>query len=117
MIWIYIAAPYRAETMSKIAHNIAFARERAERFWAAGVPAYCPHMNTAFMDGSAPDKLFLAAGLDMVSRCDGIYGCGEWGFSEGAMQEWDLAHKLGKKQFRSGEFDIAVMWALRKMEK
>ncbi|HQE20292.1 MAG TPA: hypothetical protein PK607_17460, partial [Aggregatilineales bacterium] len=67
---VYVAGPYRAATVDGIRENIEAARRVARRLWQAGYPTICPHMNTAFMDGAAPDEVWLQGGLVILERCD-----------------------------------------------
>ena len=109
MIWIYIAGPYRGKTREDVRINIGFARIAAEQFWRHRVAAFCPHLNTGYMDDLCPDGIFLEAGLDMVRRCDGIYMLPKWRESQGALSERAWAVYWGKPIFE--DFDLAVGWA------
>jgi len=54
---IYIAGPFRADTLFGIEKNVMMAREYAAAVWAAGAVGICPHANTGFsFQGLAPDE-------------------------------------------------------------
>lgn len=92
---IYIAGPYRAESLAEIQHNIFEARIYAEDIWQLGHFAFCPHLNSANMDGLVPDEVFLAAGLLMIEKCDAVYVVHGFRKSKGTLAEIAHATKLG----------------------
>lgn len=94
---ICIAGPYRAATIAGIHNNIELARQAAAEVWAAGFYALCPHMNSAFLDGVAPDEVFLMGGLEMVRRCDAVLVLPSFDGknSKGTVREANLAVDLG----------------------
>lgn len=92
---IYIAGPYRAAKVSGIRRAIDRAREAAELVWSIGGKAFCPHLNTAFMDGIVPDAVFLRADLEWLADCDAVFAIHGWEQSEGARGEVAEAKRLG----------------------
>jgi hypothetical protein len=56
---IYVAGPYRAETTWGIECNTRAAEALALQVWQAGAVAICPHSNSRFFQGSAPDEAFV----------------------------------------------------------
>lgn len=92
---VYVAGPYRAATVDGIRENIEAARRVARRLWQAGFPTICPHMNTAFMDGAAPDEVWLQGGLVILERCDAIVLTPGWAISRGAVEEREYALARG----------------------
>lgn len=93
----YIAGPYRADTVSGIRANIERARVVAEKHWKMGYAVFCPHMNSALMDGIIPDEQFLKAGLNFLDMCDTIVMMKGWEKSAGSRDELEMA-KLGKME-------------------
>lgn len=89
----YIAGAYRGKTVSEIRNNIEKARAVAERVWAAGHVAICPHLNTAFMDGVAPDEVFLEGDLIILKFCKNMILVPGWEKSSGTKNEIEFAHK------------------------
>ena len=66
----YVAGPYRGRTHHDVSQNIAAAREVAAHLWSLGYAVICPHLNSAFMSGAAPEEVFMEGGLTMLRRCD-----------------------------------------------
>jgi hypothetical protein len=89
----YIAGAYRGKSVSEIRRNIDKAREVAERVWAAGHVAICPHLNTAFMDGVAPDEVFLEGDLIILKFCQNMILVDGWQNSSGTKNEIEFAKK------------------------
>ncbi len=83
----YVAGPYRAATVSGIRANIESARNVAEQLWRAGFAVFCPHLNSAFMDGVADDSVFLRGGLEWLKWADFVVLAPFWKESEGTAQE------------------------------
>ncbi len=72
-IRIYIASPYRSRwRLPGRAWNIYRAWKAPRWYWRRGYIAVCPHLSTAFMDGAAPDAVFLATGMQELSRCQAL---------------------------------------------
>lgn len=92
---IYVAGPYRGDTVNEIHHNIQAARLAAEAVWNLGLVALCPHTNTAYMDGLADDEIFLAGGLELMRRCDAVYVFRLRKGSRGTQAEIDEANRIG----------------------
>ena len=88
---VFVSGPYRG----KITENIRIARQHAEMLWKKGYAVFCPHLNSAHMDGVASDETFLNGDLEILSRCDLVYLLPGWEQSKGARKEWELARKMG----------------------
>jgi hypothetical protein len=88
---IMVCGPYRADTIAQVHRNIQAAREVAEAIWQRGHYAFCPHLNSAFMDWMVDDKAFLDFGLLMVEKVDAIYMVDGWKNSDGAFHELEKA--------------------------
>ena len=89
---IYIAGPYRAGRGRTERENVRAAEEVALEIWKSGHYALCPHLNTAFFTGEAPDDTWLAGDLRMIEGCDAVVLIGNWEFSDGTRQE--IAHAI-----------------------
>lgn len=92
---VYIAGPYRAKTPFQIQRNIRDAAEVALKYWKLGYAVITPHMNTALLDGEAPDEVWLAGDIEMLARCDGIVMMPRWRESRGATDEHEFARSHG----------------------
>ena len=91
---VYIAGPYRADTINATLTNIARARESALSVWRAGYVALCPHLNSALMDGAVPDQTFLDGDLELLARCDAMLCLTGAEKSEGTTHETQRAREL-----------------------
>jgi len=93
---IYIAGPYRSKYgLPGRILNIYRARKLAKRVWAAGYYAICPHMNSALMDGVAPDQQFLDGDIEILKKCDAILMMKGFRNSSGAIEEREQASRAG----------------------
>lgn len=107
-LFIQIVGPYRSDSPSGIHKNIQRAREVAEIIWQRGHYVFCPHLNTAFMDGLADDEQFLELGLLMIEKVDAICVVDGWLTSEGSMDEVNKAEELGKPVYDLLEVPVYV---------
>jgi hypothetical protein len=71
--------------------NIRRAEGLALEAWRLGYAVICPHANTRFFQGAAPDKIWLEGDLEILRRCDGILMTSDWERSQGARAEEDAA--------------------------
>lgn len=84
---VYVAGPYRAKDSWEIEQNIRRAETLALDVWRAGFAAICPHTNTRFYQGAAPDQLWLDGDLEMLRRCDAVLLVPGWEKSSGTIAE------------------------------
>lgn len=94
-IVIYVAGPYRADTIYKIKKNIEKAEETAMELWKAGFSVICPHKNTAFFDGELSDDSWMIGGLEVLHRCNALFLMGDWEYSKGSIKEEKYAVENG----------------------
>ena len=88
---IYIAGPFRGPNAWEIEANIRRAETLALEAWRAGFAAICPHTNTRFFQGAAPDDIWLNGDLAILGRCDAILMTADWMASVGAIAEHSFA--------------------------
>jgi len=98
---VYIAGPFRASNSWDMEGNIRRAEELALRCWRAGFAAICPHANTRFFQGAAPDDVWLKGDLEILRRCDAILLTMDWARSSGATAEAQFASRCGIPVFTS----------------
>ena len=91
----YIAGTYRAKTKLGIIRNILKARKVAKKYWALGYTVFCPHMNSALMDGCAPDEVFLKGDLELLQYADVLVVIPGWERSTGTLAEIEFAKARG----------------------
>jgi hypothetical protein len=75
--------------------NIRKAEAVAIKYWKLGYAVICPHLNTALLDGVAPDEVWLKGDLEMLGRCDIVVMMKGWDCSKGATSEHNYAKHLG----------------------
>lgn len=92
---VYIAGPFRAPSAWEIEQNIRRAEELALRVWQAGHVAICPHTNTRFYQGAAPDEVWLEGDLVILRRCDAVLLVEGWERSVGTLAEIAEARRYG----------------------
>lgn len=94
---IYIAGPYRNESIWGTLQNIRRAEMAALQYWRKGFAVICPHKNSALMDGAqnTSEDTWLNGDLEILSRCDVVVALPGWKNSAGASQEVEHARSLG----------------------
>lgn len=90
---IYLAGPFRAPNGWEIEQNIRRAEVMALEVWKAGFACVCPHTNTRFYQGAAPDDVWLQGDLAIIFHCDGVLMMPDWERSSGTRAERDFAHE------------------------
>ena len=96
---IYIAGPFRGANAWDIEQNIRRAEELALSVWRLGAAAICPHTNTRFFQGAAPDAVWLEGDLEILRRCDAVMLTADWRGSSGAVREFEVAQDAGIPTF------------------
>jgi len=92
---IFISGPYRSDTEFGVHENIQRAERVAIRVWQLGHVAFCPHKNTAYFGGIAPDSVWLDGDIEILKRCDAVCLVPGWEKSSGALAEIKLAKEIG----------------------
>ena len=98
---IYIAGPFRGDNAWEVECNIRRAEELALGVWRHGGVALCPHCNTRFFDGTAPDEVWLKGDLELLKRCDAVLLTINWRMSKGATAEKEFAEANGIPVFKT----------------
>lgn len=94
---VYIAGHYRTKNIFKRIYYILRARKAAIEYWLQGYAVICPHSNSGFFDGKAPDEIFLEGYLELLRRSDILVMLPGWSLSSGSVAERNLGLKLEKK--------------------
>lgn len=90
---VYIAGPYRSDTVNGIVQNIRNAEKVAVKYWKLGYAVICPHKNTALFDGICSDEIWIDGDIEILKRCDIIVMMKDWEKSIGAISEHEFAVK------------------------
>jgi hypothetical protein len=106
MVMVYVAGPFRGPNHWEIEENIRRAERLALEAWKLGCAVICPHTNTRFFQGAAPDHVWLDGDLEMIRRCDVVLMTPDWERSEGAQAERRLALQL----------EIPVVYSLEELK-
>jgi hypothetical protein len=104
---IFVSGPFRAATAWEIEQNVRRAETLALEVWRAGFAAICPHTNTRFFDGAAPDRLWLDGDIEILRRCDALILVPGWERSSGSVHEVAVANDLAIPVFSSVETLVA----------
>src|SRR4029453_16217384 len=65
---VYIAGPVRGASGWQMEQHARVAEALALEVWKLGAVALCPHTMTRFYGGEAPEALWLAGMLELVTR-------------------------------------------------
>lgn len=84
---VYVAGPFRGPDSWAIENNIRRAEALALEVWRLGAAAVCPHTNTRFFQGAAPDSVWLDGDLAILAKCDAVLMTPDWKQSSGARKE------------------------------
>lgn len=84
---IYVAGPFRGKDSWEMENNIRRAEALALEAWKLGAAVICPHSNTRFFQGAAPDHIWLDGDLAILGKCDAILMTPDWERSSGARAE------------------------------
>ncbi len=105
---IYVAGPFRASNAWDIECNVRRAEEASLTIWRMGAAALCPHTNTRFFQGAAPDHVWIDGTLELMRRCDAVYVLPNAEQSRGTQGEIREAGAFGIPVFH--DFDNLRAW-------
>ena len=115
---VYIAGKYRSRWgIIGRAINIWKARQAAIKMWKLGYTTICPHLNTAFFDGKAPDEIWLEGDLKILAKCHIVYMLKGWQNSTGAREEWREATERGLTVIFEDESESVDKWGMPDWDK
>lgn len=92
---VYVAGPFRGPNSWEIEENIRRAERLALEVWRLGCAVICPHTNTRFFQGAAPDDVWLDGDLAILAKCDAVLMTEDWERSSGARAEREFAKGKG----------------------
>lgn len=84
---VYVAGPFRGPNSWEIEENIRRAERLSLEVWRSGAAAICPHANTRYFQGAAPDDVWLDGDLAILQKCDAVLLTPDWARSAGARAE------------------------------
>lgn len=92
---VFIAGPYRGKDIFETLTNIRKAEEYAIKYWRKGYAVFCPHKNTALLDGACEDDVWLNGGIEFLRRSDFVVVIPGHETSKGTQAEILEAKDLG----------------------
>jgi hypothetical protein len=92
---IYVGGPFRGDSAWDIEENIRRAERLSLEVWRLGAACLCPHTNTRFFQGAAPDDVWLDGDLAMLHRCDAFLVTNDWNRSSGTRAEVQFCEEQG----------------------
>jgi nucleoside 2-deoxyribosyltransferase len=106
---VYVAGPFRGANYWEQELNIRRAEELAMKAWnLPGTAVLCPHTNTRFFQGAAPDEVWLDGDIELLRRCDVVLLTEDWRRSSGARAEVEFALAMDIPVFDS--IDALSYW-------
>jgi len=105
---VFVAGPFRADTAWEVEQNVRKAEECALEIWKMGCVAVCPHTNSRFFQGTAPDGIFLKGYKELLTKCDTVFLVVGWEDSFGTREEIELARSQDIPVFAS--FGHLKLW-------
>ena len=115
MKMVFIAGPYRASTEWGVHNNIQKAEQAAVAIWKLGISVVCPHKNTAYFGGAAPDRVWLNGAQEQLRRSDAVFLVVGFEQSVGTQDEIALAKELGLPIFK--EIEEVEHWLQHESQK
>lgn len=94
---VYIAGPYSGRDYFDIDSHINTAAEMAARLARAGIPYFCPHLNSAHFEVITPDvppEFWYEMDLIVLRRCQALILLPEYYTSHGSNRELEEAERL-----------------------
>lgn len=107
---VYIAGPYRGPHAWAIELNIRGAEEIGFRVAQIGAVPLIPHTMYRHFQNALPDAFWLAAGIDLLRKCDAIVMGYAWRDSSGSRAEHAEALRLGLPIFEHLDYDVDPMF-------
>lgn len=110
--FVFIAGPYRADNYTGVDAHINIAREWAGNLAVAGIPFFCPHLNSAHFDVITPDvpeRFWLDLDLEILQCASAMLLLPGWRDSSGAKHEKELMIELGRPIYTHNMFAQLVL--------
>lgn len=98
---VYTAGAFRGANHWEQEQNIRRAEALSLEVWRRGFPCVSPHCNTRNFQGAAPDDVWLAGDLVILSKCDAILLVPGWEKSSGTIAEVEYAKLHGIPVFHT----------------
>ena len=119
--FLYIAGPYRGKATSHDHHSYfeIDANILTARFWAAecakaGIPYFCPHLNSDHMEvivPEVPSSYWLDMDLKILRCASGLLLLPNWRTSRGTMAERETALALVMPIYMANEYALPMIKA------
>jgi len=107
----FVLGPFRSKDPSDhwgVEENIRNAEKLLLKLWRHGIPSICPHTNTRFFQGAAPDYFWLQGYKFILSKASFVLCVDGWRRSVGSVDEVALADKLRIPIYEEKDFDKLI---------
>lgn len=100
---VYIAGPYRADTVEAVKLNIESAKKTALLVLEKGYYPVTPHLNSALFEllANVDDQFYLDHTLELMERCNAVVMSQGWQESQGATAEYERAKEIKQTVYES----------------
>lgn len=98
-VLVYLAGPMTARNGKTVEQHVADAVKAFMALISAGVPAFCPHLTSAYPSAWTvfDYNVWLSYDLAIIERCTHVLMLEGWRDSYGANREHDHAIEVGRK--------------------
>ena len=106
--FVFVCGPYQGDShdyrsYEQIEANISQARGAAKRLAIAGIPYFCPHMNSAHMEviaATVPVEYWYMMDNIFLDRSSALLMLPNWQYSKGAQTELKQAEEQKKPVYK-----------------
>ena len=101
---VYIAGPYRAETLKAVTQNVRRAvAEATTLLFQHGIMVICPHSMSHSWEKAQgfSEETLIAGDCELVRRCDAVLLLPGWAYSTGTAREREAAIEAGVPVFEN----------------
>lgn len=116
---VYICSPYRAKDDAELDRNIEYAQALTKQAIEAGLAPITPHLYmTQCINEDKPEERAagMAAGLELLKKCDFVIVGVKYGISDGMSREIQKARREGINVVNAGKLHHYMSWEKKSRE-